>query len=301
MDLVEDIQEEMVVRRQTKRLHLAWNENQALQHWIALCGIKPMDQYLFNFICDEMQLREAEQVHQWQKTLANLIGYLLEQGLPMERITPRLAYHDETRQARNAEEALLATLNACARVTQQLSKIQWPSPSAFGEWVYRIQGQSPRVEKILLLECLSFLDLSNCQIPVHNFQEANFYGANLENANLERGCHRKANFEQAILKNANLEDADLMDANLTKANLESANLNNAYLAGACFEQANLKDATLKASSFYYTNLKQAHLKGANLKQADLEGADTEGADFSGAIWTDGKKCLPNSIGEPLLD
>jgi hypothetical protein len=275
VDMVDDIQDEMVLRRQTKP-HLAWDENEALQRWIALCGIKPMDKYLFNFVCDEMRLRDVEQVHQWQKTLASLIEYLLEQGMPMERITPRLPYHDETRQARHAEEALLATLNACARVTQQLSKIQWPSPSAFGEWVYRIQGQSPSVDRVLFVECLSFLDLHDCQLRVRNFQCANFCGANLENANLE--------------------DADLMDANLTKANLEGANLNNAYLAGACLEQANLKGATLKASSFYYANLKQTHFEGANLKQADLEGADIEGADFSGAI-TDGKKCLSHFVGE----
>ncbi|MEK8020332.1 MAG: pentapeptide repeat-containing protein [Candidatus Parabeggiatoa sp.] len=293
-------QYEMVSRRQT-RAHLAWNENEALQHWITLCGIKPMDKDLFKLVCDEMRLQDVEQVRQWQKTLANLIGYLLKHGMPMERISPRLDYHAETRQARNAEEALLVTLNACARVTQQLSKIEWPSHSAFGEWVYRIQGQSPSVDRVLFLDCLSFLDLHDCQLRVHHFQCANFCGANLEQANLEGGKHRNARFEKANLKNVTFEDADLMDAKFTDANLEGANLNNAYLAGACFERANLKGATLKASRFYYANLRQAHIERANLKQADLEGADIEGANFSDAIWTNGKKCLPNSISHPRFD
>lgn len=287
VDMVDDIQEEMVSRQETKP-HLAWDENEALQRWIALCGIRPIDRYLFKFLCDEMQLQNIEQVHKWQQeSLASLIGYMLEHGMPMERINPRLAYYDETLQARNAEEALLATLNACARVTQQLSKIKWPSPSAFAEWVSRIQGLTYGVDNPLFMECLSFLDLHDCQLHVHNFQYANFYGANLENSNFKGSQLRNVCLEKAILKNATLIDANLMNANLIQANLEGANLNYAYCTNASFEQANLKDASLKASTFFSANLKQTHFEGTNLKHAN----------FSYAIWIDGKKCLPNSIGE----
>ncbi len=38
------------------------------------------------------------------------------------------------------------------------------------------------------------------------------------------------------------------------------------------------------------------LRGANLYEYDLRNADLTGADLSGAIWSDGTKCLPGSIG-----
>jgi hypothetical protein len=50
--------------------------------------------------------------------------------MPMERLTPRPDFQEENRQARNAEEALLGVLNACARVTKTVSKIQWHTPES---------------------------------------------------------------------------------------------------------------------------------------------------------------------------
>jgi hypothetical protein len=44
-------------------------------------------------------------------------------------------------QARNAEEALLAALSACARVTKEISNINWPSEAAAGVWLARLDGQ----------------------------------------------------------------------------------------------------------------------------------------------------------------
>ena len=64
-------------------------------------------------------------------------------------------------QSRNAEEALLVVLNACARVTDKVSKIEHPDPTAFGAWFKRIQGQRSGAESVLAADCLSFLNLSD--------------------------------------------------------------------------------------------------------------------------------------------
>ncbi len=51
---------------------------------------------------------------------------MIRDGMPMHHTDLKLStYQDMDRQARNAEEALLAMLNACARVTQKVSHIAW--------------------------------------------------------------------------------------------------------------------------------------------------------------------------------
>lgn len=95
------------------------NETDALVRWANLCGLSAMDEYLFSFICDEIKLIHAEKpdlVRDWQKMLCRLIEAIMGNGMPMERLDPRPNFQEEMRQSRNAEEALLAVLNACARV-----------------------------------------------------------------------------------------------------------------------------------------------------------------------------------------
>jgi len=101
-----------------------WDERDALKRWAILCGPSAMDEYLFNFIVDEMRLQNSSDVGNWQQTLCHLIGFMLRHGMPMERLDPRPSFQEENRQARNAEEALLAVLNACARLTKINSKIK---------------------------------------------------------------------------------------------------------------------------------------------------------------------------------
>ena len=165
--------------------------------------------------------------------------------MPMEKLDPRPNFHVENQQARNAEEALLAVLNICARLTQKLSEIEWSSRDSFSTWISRLQGQ--RVGPyVFCLNCLSFLQLSGCLLYFKDF-----YMANLKRADL-RGAH---------LSEANLERAHLPRANLSRASLSWANLREAHLEGANLSGANLERA----------NLRGAHLEGANLKGTILEG------------------------------
>jgi uncharacterized protein YjbI with pentapeptide repeats len=113
-------------------------------------------------------------------------------------------------QSRNAEEALWAVLNACARVTQEISLIKWPSPESFGAWISRLRGQRAEDKNVLALECLSFLDLHDC---VLGFQD--LYGANLRGANLEGVTLHEVNLSEANLERTILEDKNISSLNET--------------------------------------------------------------------------------------
>ncbi len=259
-----------------------YDPRQALIAWATLCGPTAIDEYLFSFVVNQMQLQSPDEVKQWQETLGHLIKYLLDKGMPMEGLKNRPNFQEEMRQARNAEEALLAVFNACGRVTKEISSIQWPSPEAFGNWLARLQGQRIDLEFMLVLDCLSFLDLQNCLL-IHR----DLGGANLERANLAEADIGGANLEGAYLEGANLKGANLKEANLKGANLYGANLygailEGAILEGAILEEANLVGANLEGANLRWANLRWANLEGANLVGANLVGAILEGANFKDA-------------------
>jgi uncharacterized protein YjbI with pentapeptide repeats len=273
------------------------DEKEALEAWAKLCGPTVMDEYIFKFVLDEMRLKDKAEVGKWQQTLCHLISYMLHHGMPMEELHLG-QFKEQNRQARNAEEALLAVLNACARVTEEISHIEWHSPEAFGAWISRLQGQRVVIYgKVFCLNYLSFLDLQGCILVWKDFVGANLKRANLKRANLKRANLEAANLVGASLVGANLVAADLVEANLVEANLEGANLvaadlEAANLEGANFEGTNLEGANLDWAKLERANLvganlvdaklREANLKWAELERADLVAANLEGANLEGA-------------------
>ena len=259
--IYEDLQE------RKKNFRKGCDEIDALVRWAKLCGMSVMDEYLFEFVLDEIELIYAdnpELIRNWQKMLCHLIEEMLRYGMPMEKIEPRPNFLEEKRQSRNAEEALLAVLNACARTTEEISNINWHFPGDFGAWISSLQPQRIEWDNTLAFQCLSWLNLENCTLLFKDFIRANLMRANLEGANLEG-----ANLEGANLKRANLGKANLMEANLEGANLEGANLGGANLGGANLGGANLIGANLMGANLEGANLIGANLEGANLMRANL--------------------------------
>ncbi|WP_335068438.1 pentapeptide repeat-containing protein [Nostoc sp.] len=289
-----------------------WDQREALKRWAILCGASSMDEYLFNFVTDEMRLQNASDVGNWQQTLCYLIGFMLHHGMPMERLNPRPDFQEENRQARNAEEALLAVLNVCAKVTKTVSKIQWHTPKAFGIWISRLQGQRINTyADVFCLNCLSFLDLQGCVLVFKDFSQANFQGANFERAYFQGANLRGANLERANLQGANLRGANLVraylqranlvraylvraslvEANLERANLGGANLEGAFLEGAFLVRAylggaELVEAYLEGANLVEANLQGANLQGVNLQGVNLQGVNLQGVNLQGAILED---------------
>ena len=143
------------------------------------------------------------------------------------------------RQSRNAEEALLAALNACARRTRTISRIKQPDQEAgsvaFGTWLRRIQGQWKGTASLVVL-CLSYLDLVQTHLVMSDFTEADMSHSDLSRANLYSSRCARARFDHAILHGATLANCELRWANfdgavLRDVNLKEANLTFAHLYG----------------------------------------------------------------------
>nr|WP_232224226.1 pentapeptide repeat-containing protein [Mastigocladopsis repens] len=258
-----------------------WDEKEALKAWAKLCGSTAMDEYIFKFVLGEMQLKDKGEVGKWQKILCHLISFMLRDGMPMEELKLK-DFKEETRQARNAEEALLAVLNACARVTKEISQIKWhdsiiKTPGEekteyfkdFGVWISRLYGQRVNYnDQVFCLRRLSFLNLQNCILIRKDFYEADLREADLSGADLSRAYLSGAYLSRANLSGANLSRADLSEADLSRAVLRGAVLRGADLSGADLSRADLSEAVLSR---------------ADLREADLRWTKREGANFAGTI------------------
>ncbi|MBD2213147.1 pentapeptide repeat-containing protein [Nostoc linckia FACHB-104] len=272
-----------------------WNKLQALERWAKLCGSSAMDNYIFKFIVDEIQLQQDKyqvDVGEWQRTMCDLISYMLKNGIPMEKL-PLPNFQEANRQARNAEKSLLAVLNACARATKKISQIKWQKSvidtiyedkkiyfKDFADWISRLRWQRDNFKSdVFCLNWLSFLDLQNCILILQDFYNANLEGANLESANLEGVNLERANLEDANLEGANLKGANLEGANLKGVNLEGANLERANLKKANLERANLKRANIEGMNFEGANLERANFERAYLVHANLEKLNLKGVYF----------------------
>jgi len=158
--------------RRVQNLDEGWDEREALTHWAQVCGPSVMSEYLHSFLLNEVTLR-TEEMPAWQARFTNLFSYVLRYGMPMERL-PMPTFAEAMRQSRNAEESLFAALNACARVIGVVSAIEHPSPTAFGAWFKRMQGQRMSGDNPLVARCLSFADLSGAVLVFGDFYQANF-------------------------------------------------------------------------------------------------------------------------------
>jgi uncharacterized protein YjbI with pentapeptide repeats len=235
-----------------------WNEREALLHWAEICGSTTMDEYLVEFVQNEIALQNKEDWSHWQHWLCRLIESSLKSGLPMEKLgLSNFAQMQTQAQARNADECLLVMLNACARLTEQVSEIHWPSRITFGQWLRKLNRQTNDPTASLAIRSLNFLDLKNLELHVQEF-----WGANLSCSVIGRSGLNYAN-----LTYANLTSADFVESTLGYACLEGANL-----TGANLSRANLKGANLKGANLTGVNLTDANLTHANLTVANLTGA-----------------------------
>jgi uncharacterized protein YjbI with pentapeptide repeats len=265
---MEDIVEERE-RRDNKGGGKGWSEADALEHWAHLCGPTAVSSYLHRFWLAEVALRPLEEAELWQSHFVRLFSYMLRHGSPMEKLQLP-TFNEALFQSRNAEEALLAAMNACARVTCKVSEIEHPEQTTFGAWLRRVQGQRKDGENVLTLDCLSLLDLRE-----NMWHLIDLYGANLAGSLLTDIYGHIATLRQANLLRANLSRAWFVEANLRRANLSGANLSRANISGANLSGANLSGA----------NLCETDLSGANLIEANLSGANLSGANLSGAKYS----------------
>ncbi|MBF0607999.1 MAG: pentapeptide repeat-containing protein [Magnetococcales bacterium] len=269
-----------------------WSERRALKHWAQICGPSAISPYMHTFLLNEVLLRPIEEVQSWQGCFTGLFNHALTHGLPMESLGAGrvCTFTKMLFQSRNAEEALIVVLNACACVTPRVSAIEHPTPEAFGTWFKRIKGQLKRFENVLAAKCLSFLNLSGVNLILADLTNVNLAGSNLTNADLTDAHLNSACLRGAILTEADFTDADMSNAQLngatmTKANLTGANLTGVNLTGVNLREANLRDADLTRANLSNADLTDADLRGADLTDVHLIDANLRYADLTNANLT----------------
>ncbi len=253
-----------------------FDELQSLERWADLCGPTEITHDLHRFLRQEVATYRLDDAQGWQKSCVRLINHLLRQGMPMEKLSGLSTFKELNRQGRNAEESLLAALNACAEHTETMSKIQWPEPISLGEWLSRLSPQRDSPANRVAYQSLSFVQISGQVVPLQDLYSANLRCAQLEGLKAEYAILMIANLHGANLHGASLQEANLQEANLQKANLQKANLQEANLQEANLQKANLEGANLEGANLQKANLQKANLEGANLEGANLEGANLKG-------------------------
>lgn len=265
-----------------------WDELEALRHWARVCGPSNVSLYLRDFLFDEIRLRPIEDIAGWQGRLTPLLSHLLRHGMPMEQLQVE-NFKDAVFQARNAEEALLVALNACARCTGRISAIVHPDPTAFGAWFRRIQGQRSGPEPALAARCLSYLNLRGICLDIGDFYNADFTHSDLRDVSAHFACFGQANLDGADLSEGLFYGAWFDGATLRRAKLRKARLHGARLQ-AILEGADLTEADLRAAEMQGTGRIGVEIgmrrAGAVLTGATLRGADLRGARLAGANLTD---------------
>lgn len=259
------------LERQKQSFDSSFNEQLALELWMRLCGPVTMDNYVLGFIKNEIMLQEKDQIQRWQETLCRLISFMLTSGMPMERVSPRPGLIEENKQARNAEESLLVVLNACATLIGRVSTINWPSTTACGEWIARLQGQRQSDANVLALDSLSYLDMRGCILYVRDLYHANLSWSLLQDAKLTFAVLTGAdltgaNLEEALLFSVNLERAVLTGANLRGTHISNATLAGADLVGVSFEGARLDGARLYLKTCGWAKIEEGQLSPEQLSE-----------------------------------
>ncbi len=158
--------------------------------------------------------------------------------------------------------SLLAGMGVLAVAAGIFMMFYVPPPPSLGT-----DCQSPAAPHVNWSNCV----MDGVRLDERDLSGATFYSASMTGASLRRSTLKASNLSYAGLSISNLEGADLRQAILTGANLRRAKLTNALLD-------------------------EADLSYADLNGADLTGVSLQNAKLGNAIWTDGKRCLPQSVG-----
>ncbi|BAP44731.1 pentapeptide repeat protein [Pseudomonas sp. StFLB209] len=245
-----------------RRKGRGWSDQECLKHWAEICGPTALSPNILRFLRYEIVLMDSNDCEEAQSCLTNLFNVVLRNAMPMEKVTTLPSFEAAMFQARNAEEALLASLNACARRNNKISLIEHPNQTAFGTWLKRIQEQRNGPQSALVLDCLSWLNLdSTC------FDFADLWGANISHSTF-----RSAHGYKVMLSSAKANNTDF-----SESSFEGGFFSHTY-----FTDSNFEDAKLWGANFTSCDFGKSNFIRAKLGNADFKDARTDKCDFTDA-------------------
>jgi uncharacterized protein YjbI with pentapeptide repeats/Mrp family chromosome partitioning ATPase len=261
-----------------------WTDREALIHWLELAGPSQMDTYLLTFIRREVVLIAPHVVTRWQQGLIVLFEEYLR-AAPVDEMVPRRDFQTETRYARNGGETLLAVINACARFSKEVVKVEWPSVDSFGAWLSTLQS---RVERPVAVSCLSHLDLTQNVLFADDLSEADLTSSLLDHADLGTCMFAEADlirvslrysgaiynlFDNAMIRETTFEHCEGDFASFRNCSIDGSNFDGSSLRYAGFDNARLKATTFRGADLQGTSFQSAVLRDCNFENADLRNAD----------------------------
>jgi hypothetical protein len=246
VDWIKYAAEEFVDSKNTHGLRKrTFDVNPHLREWIRLTGPRPMDFDLLRFLRAEIARRyavNAADVRHWREMLISCFQISLRDGIPAHMlfglpdhslVLRHQRFKDAIEQARNAEETLLAAINAT--ILPELGDpgfrpvdVRFPGHdfTSLGGLIHRLIGQ--RLMGLVIASTLfSGIDFSNERLLFQDMYHmaavrSDFSGASLLYSVLDWGTFRESRFEYADLRYARLSQADFTGANMKGAILEDA-------------------------------------------------------------------------------
>jgi uncharacterized protein YjbI with pentapeptide repeats len=220
-----------------------------LKDWLRLTGPRPLDFDLLRFLQDEIAScysSSISKVLDWRDALVTCMQAALLEGMPAhllvqlpdDQIVRRpQTFRNVTEQARNAEEALLAALNASILPSlneRDFTPVDVRPPShdgtMLGNMIHRLRGQrvGPYAVSLRVLSGLSFQgeQLYFQDLYGMTADNADFSAAVLIRSIVQGAKLRATSFAGARLQEADFSGADLGGADFTDAELQGINLDN---------------------------------------------------------------------------
>ena len=196
------------------------------------------------------------------------ILFQLSDGILVRRAQ---SFREAVEQARNAEEALLALLNATilpAIFERNFTPVDIRPPSrdklTMGAMIRRIRGQrhGPSNMSLRLLTGLAMDD------EVLEFQD--FYGADFRKCKLTNCSLVGVNMTRADLSGADLTDSKLLYSSFVETILDETTA-----SGAAIEDADFLGAKLRRADFRSARFRRVRMVGAEITDCDFKGAQFE--------------------------
>jgi len=262
-------------------------EKDALIQLCKFFGPTPIDQYILDFLINEVALRTTK-VDMLQTNIARLIAFTGAKGMPMESLDID-KFNDMRTQSNNTEETLMAFHYACAIVTKNTIKVDWQSITNFGDWVKRIQGQRVEGKTRIIDKCLAWLDISNSQLAVSDFSHGNMENTNFSksiltvstffNSELSGADFTLSQLNRVDFENTNLDNLDFVRARLYRANFSKVILTNVNFTRARLEETNLASTMISTANFDDARLLETNFRGAIIKDTSFDNTEIDRADF----------------------
>lgn len=224
---------------------ISWSYEKALEEWAKKFSdiySDSSDSMLSElYINNEIKLYKNK-VHKWQKTIVNLINYLLENETKIQKESIKFLKG-------NSGILLLILLvsfsNICVDYNETPYIINEDLQTKFNEWVSGLGKKISDLpeQKFFLLRELNNLNLSKIKLDTFNLEYINF-------------------------SNSNLSESKLLNCVIFEANFDNTRLIEAYISNSIIHE-----------SFCNTNCRRASFSNSTLK-GDFTGADFSGATFS---------------------